>query len=186
MLGTLELDIFCIFDNILNMFRKVINTSKGKNFMNRDNHAGKMDMYSWIGGFFDGEGFITLRHTFVSASNCYVYQPVVIFTNTDKKALEIIKKWLDEHGCKCGFSSRKQHFKNPTKWKPTYDVSMYGIKRVKNFIELIGDYTIIKKPQINLIKKFIDHRLSGNQRKKYGKIEQDILEKVKGLKHNFI
>ena len=141
-------------------------------------------MYSWIGGFFDGEGFVTLRHTFVGASNCYVYQPVIIFTNTDKKALIKIKNWLDTHGCECGFSSRSQHLKNPDKWKPTYDVSMYGIKRVKNFIELIGDYCIIKKPQIDLLRKFIDHRLSGNKRKKYGKLEMDILKKIKSLKHD--
>lgn len=151
--------------------------------MNRDNHAGKIDMFSWLGGFFDGEGYIGIRNTYISSSKCKLWQPVVIIVNTDRAALDMIAQLLGENGCKTNFHCRSQHLKNPTKWRPTFDLGIYGITRVKRFIELIDGYCFVKKNQIDLVKEFINYRLTGNQRKKYGKYEEDLAEELKRLKH---
>jgi hypothetical protein len=152
--------------------------------MNRDNHAGKIDMYSWVGGFFDGEGHLSLRKTYCSSRHTWIYQPLIVIVNTDKESLILIKEWLEKNGCKTNLNIRSQHLKNPTKWRPTWTLSLYGIKRVKIFLDLLGNYVITKKNQVILVKEFITYRLSGNQRKTYTDFEPMMVEKIKALHHS--
>lgn len=156
--------------------------------MTRDNHAGKRDMCIWLAGFFDGEGYIGLRIAHILNRDtenykCNIYQPVVTIVNTDKNAIDIIYNFLIENGLKPYLFARKQHLKNPTKWKPTYDIGLRGINQVYLFIKLVEEYSIIKKPQIKLLKKYIEYRLSGNSRKKYGKHEESVYQEMMRLKH---
>src|SRR3990167_1664359 len=80
--------------------------------MDRDNHAGKIDSLSYIGGFFDGEGYIGLGKQQSTTNGGTNILPSVRLSNTDKRPLEFIKNGLDSLGIKCWMSTREGKRRN--------------------------------------------------------------------------
>lgn len=165
--------------------------------MNRDNHAGKIDSLSYIGGFFDGEGYIGLGKQAKSSNGGTNILPSVRFSNTDTKPLKFIKESLESFGIKCWISTRQgkrrnQKRKDGSNVKDISDVGFSGKIQVKKFIELLRPYVLYKGEQMDVVLEFINSRekvMSGRGNRQgvgkaeYSKHEISLIEKLKKLKH---
>jgi hypothetical protein len=165
--------------------------------MNRDNHAGKIESLSYIGGFFDGEGYVGLGLQMTHNGKDRNILPSVRFSNTDIRPLEFIKEQLTNFGIKCWISTREgrrrsQRTKNGGYIKTIYDVGLSGKIQVKLFIKLIRPYVLIKGDQLDIVMQFILSREKamegrggrmGIGKAEYKKEEIEMIDKIKRLKH---
>jgi hypothetical protein len=165
--------------------------------MDRDNHAGKIDSLSYIGGFFDGEGYIGLGMQRTHGGKDRNILPSVRMSNTDIRPLEFIHSELTKAGIKCWISSREGSRRNlKTKVgnyvKTIHDVGLSGKIQVKEFIRLIRPYVLVKGDQLDVMMDFIDsrdRRMAGRGgRKGIGKVEYSeeeiaYIDRLKILKH---
>jgi hypothetical protein len=165
--------------------------------MNRDNHAGKVDSLSYIGGFFDGEGYIGMGLQRTHGGECRNILPSVRLSNTDKKPLFFIKEALDSFGIKCWISTRQgrrvnQKRKDGSNVKDLTDIGLSGQTQVKKFIELVRPYVFYKGEQMDIVLEFINSRekamFGRGNRKGVGKAEYteyeiSLIDKLKKIKH---
>jgi len=165
--------------------------------MNRDNHAGKIESLSYIGGFFDGEGYVGLGLQRTHGGQDRNILPSVRFSNTDIRPLEFIKEQLISLGIKCWISSREgrrrtQRTKKGDYVKTIHDVGLSGKTQVKLFIELIRPYVLVKGDQLDIVMQFILSRekamagrggRQGKGRAEYSQEEIEMIDKIKALKH---
>lgn len=147
--------------------------------MDRDNHAGKLSTIGWIAGFFDGEGYIGLwKRTDHRVGYKDTYRPSVVISNTDEKTItylsEQLKLFQIAHYVKYR-PSRKT-------WRPSWVVEINGFERLKKFIDFIGEYSITKKGQIDLVKEFLDRRSAVHKNVPYIERDHEIYEQLKLLK----
>jgi hypothetical protein len=163
--------------------------------------AGKIDFLSYIGGFFDGEGYIGmgLQKTHLKIDGTYDRNilPSVRLSNTDIKPLEFIKNELSSAGIKCWISCRKGVRRNQkrtdgTAVKDLYDVGLSGKTQVKQFINLVRPYVFVKGEQMDIVMKFILSRekkmegrgnRKGSGRAEYSDEEIALIDELKKLKH---
>lgn len=163
--------------------------------MDRDNHAGKIDSLAYIGGFFDGEGYIGLGLQRTHGGLCRNILPSVRLSNTDIRPLQVIKKTLDSYGIKCWLSTRARRLqkrKNGTSVKDISDIGLSGQAQVKKFIELIRPYVHCKGDQMDIVLEFINSRekamagrgdRKGTGKAEYSDYEMSSIERLKVLKH---
>ena len=111
----------------------------------------------YLAGLFDGEGWISLRPQSTKRYLSSITIQVGI-CNTHP----IVKKLYDNFG---GFlTSRKENLQH----KKCYRWSLGKKKDIKNFLELIYPYLIIKKEQAKIMLKFIGLKtVSGRRRNPY-------------------
>lgn len=165
--------------------------------MNRDNHAGKIEALSYIGGFFDGEGYIGLGMQRTHGGKDRNILPSVRMSNTDIRPLQFIQRELIEMGIKCWLSSREGarrslRTKAGNYVKTIHDVGLSGKTQVREFIRIIRPYVLVKGDQLDVMMDFInsrDRRMVGRGgRKGIGKVEYseeeiDCINRLKKLKH---
>ena len=165
--------------------------------MTRDNHAGKIDLLSYIGGFFDGEGYIGLGLQMTHGGKDRNILPSVRMSNTDIRPLEEIRKELIRLGIKCWISTREgtRRTQRTTKGdyvKSIHDVGLSGKIQVKKFIELIRPYVFVKGDQMDIMMEFINSRdirmMGRGNRQGVGKVEYSeeeigCIDRIKKLKH---
>ena len=164
--------------------------------MDRDNHAGKIDSLSYIGGFFDGEGYIGLGSPQKSSNGGTNIGIHVRFSNTDIRPLEFIHQTLHSFGIKSWISTRegirrsmKRTDGSPV--KTIHDVGFAGRIQVKNFITLVRHYVFVRGEQMDVVMEFISSRekaMSGRGNRhgigkaEYTEYEKSLIFKVRELK----
>jgi len=166
--------------------------------MDRDNHAGKVNDLSYIGGFFDGEGYIGMGMQKTHGGVDRNILPTVRISNTDPRPLQYIKKALDSFGIKCWLSCRAGEKrknlirKNGSYVKDIYDIGLSGKIQVKLFIEKIRPYIFCKGDQMDIVMEFILSRekalegrgsRKGKGKAEYSQYEISLIDKLKKLKH---
>ena len=159
--------------------------------------AGKIDSLSYIGGFFDGEGYIGLGKQAQTTNGGTNILPSIRFSNTDPRPLEFIKKELDSMGIKCWMSCREgkrrsQKRADGTNVKDIYDVGLSGKMQVKSFITLFRPYVFCKGDQMDLVLEFIlsrEEKMKGRGNRQgagkaeYSDDEISYIDRLKKLKH---
>lgn len=119
----------------------------------------------YLGGFFDGEGYITLiRHKDSRVKKGYTLHPFVRITNTNKAILEEINKLA------------KGKIKSKPKQlgcKQCYMVEIQDLTSMFEFLCKIQPFLIIKKEQAELMIEFCRGRID-NKNKRYSKEDYEL------------
>jgi len=110
---------------------------------------------AWLAGFVDGEGYIGITYQIKKETNSSsasdIYHPLLIIVNTNKEALEYIRRIM----CAGTIYDGKLPKKNE---KPSYQYKVSKRDDILVILRLILPYLKIKKRQGNLLIKFIERR----------------------------
>lgn len=134
----------------------------------------------YLAGLFDGDGGIriakTRSHPNLKGNRELYLKVSIAIGSTNKQITEILKQNLG------GFIIIKKTPKN----KPFYQWEMTGLKKIKNFLENIAPYSIIKKKEIELTLKLINSRISVlGKRIYYSPREMELANQIRQFhKHN--
>lgn len=162
--------------------------------MDRDNHAGKINFLSYVGGFFDGEGYIGLGMQKTHGGKDRNILPTVRIVNTDEKPITFIAEGLSKLGIRLWCKPRGGigFRKDGTKTKTIYELGIAGKTQIKEFIMLIRPYVLVKGEQLDVVMNFIESRekkMSGRRNRtgvgkaEYSEDEIASIEILKRLKH---
>lgn len=147
--------------------------------MNRDNHAGKTEDANWLGGFFDGEGYIGLyKRNDHRPSRRLSYRASVVIANTDKETIDRTSEILHS------FNIPHRICLAPSKngWRECWTVKIDGLKRMEKFVYFIEKYCFTKRHQVSLMKEFVEKRMAVNKNVPYSKRDHEIYEELKRKK----
>ena len=112
--------------------------------------------YSYIAGFFDGEGSamaLTVRRI-VSGRVNYRIRPVIKISQGTKEILEEIRDYL-EYGSIVGAYGH------------CYNLQINGSKNVIKFVDTVGKYAVLKQQQLKLLKKLAKFQNENSRNKPY-------------------
>ena len=138
---------------------------------------------SYIAGFFDADGCLSIIRSYPYERNREAsvrYSPVINFTNTNRKVLEEIQKFL---GCGKVYT----HKSVKPNWKKRNVIQIGGCKAVFRVLEEIVDFLIIKK---SLAEKVLQYRVyfsdgrsykHGNQYTGVKSLPENVLQKREEL-----
>ncbi len=127
----------------------------------------------WLYGVFDGDGCfnISLRRRSGNKLSC---KPCVVFTNTNLKIINayvlVLRKLKLPYHLSC---------RSVEQWSPRYDVKIEGLKRVKRFCDAIEDWPTLKRVEFNILRDFVNHRLSLPQSYPVDDVQLKFIEDLK-------
>jgi hypothetical protein len=142
--------------------------------------AGKISL-QWLAGFVDGEGCIRVQSRKVKHGKKW-YVPEISVSNTDLKTMEEISLFLKEKNI--GHHLENQSLKRTTEcgYKPQYRLMIAGLKRGKKFLEILSPHLVTKRQQAEVLKEFIEYRLSVPQNTPYSEKEDLWAKELSDLK----
>lgn len=106
---------------------------------------------AWLGGFFDGEGTVTVTINDNKHANC------IYFANTDLQCLEYCKSVLAEIGIyNCGI----HNWLGKDNWKRTHRLTINKTQECYDFAIKMIDYTVLKRDRLIMFKKYLSIKLS--------------------------
>lgn len=127
---------------------------------------------AWAAGFIDGEGCI-----YIAESRGY-YKLVISVGNTNRESVDKLKTIFN-----CGTIIHKKS--NPSKNQKEFYIYRSTGNDAYNIIQLIRDYTIIKRLQIDVGIKFQESTIVGGnipRDKIYHSFRKECYEQIKKLK----
>jgi len=117
----------------------------------------------WLAGFIDGEGSFILqvsKERRWKNGTCGIrLRPRITISNTHKPTMDFIAGLLKEFGVGHQFNVVSRKIYNP-KHSQGYQISITGHKRSLKLIELLLPFLITRQRQAQLLKEFIEWRLS--------------------------
>ncbi len=117
----------------------------------------------WLAGAWDGEGSITV-FKYREKNNSVKLCPTICFTNTDAKFVAEVVKILDENGIRLHLETINR--KNA---KECYQLITRRMETIRKFLDIIAPYLVSKKPQAQLLTRFLNSRLKHKEAgKKWG------------------
>lgn len=137
----------------------------------------------WLGGIFDGEGSVTATagHTKTGHGHLYKhrrYIPLISIVNTDQKIINQVLSIMDEAKIPYWVTTRKSE-KNPH-WKMKWEIMINGMKRCKQTIGILRPYVFGEKAEkMDVLEKWINRRLSTEQKKEYDEEDYRLLNLVR-------
>jgi hypothetical protein len=102
----------------------------------------------YIAGFFDGEGYITLRRSNRYTRTAASYRIVIGFTNKSKAILELIQQ-------RYGGSIYPKARRNKEVHAAAWELSIFRNDGIQSFMAEIGPHIILKRPQVDLALEFL-------------------------------
>ena len=125
----------------------------------------------YIAGFVDGEGCFSIhKHQDKRIKKGYTYFPKFTICNTDKNTLKLIQKELGGRI----FVSTKEHHKT----KCTYNLAIQDLKTIKEAIDKISAFLILKKKQAGIMLEYCKIR---KENKNYSEKEEKLYQEIKKL-----
>lgn len=125
------------------------------------------DKKSYVAGFFDGEGNVSLQIMEHSSMDIgYKMQPICGVTQRGKREelRELYVSYCEDIGCSCGVSYNEKNKK--------LDMRLYGFDNVATFLESLIPHLIIKKREAKIMLNDIIPLLkSGMHKNKVGFME---------------
>ena len=111
---------------------------------------------AWLAGIWDGEGSITI-FSHIEKNGCRKLCPTISLWNTDIKMIAEVIKILDSFGIRLTIYAQ---YARKEKHSDCYKLLSRNMTKIQKFLEIITPYLISKKPQAELLKRFVDSRLS--------------------------
>jgi len=111
--------------------------------------------WDYVAGFFDGEGcmYIAFNRYTRNGKRCCNPHVQIIFTNTDKIALEAIADFLHAHDVKCGLycCHRNKIWKGAYNAKDLYSVRITSHESMATFVNAIKSKIISKNEKMQTV-----------------------------------
>lgn len=139
--------------------------------MNRDNQQQRL---GWLAGILEGEGNISLQFGKRGDGSIQIF-PRIQITNKDINLLNHALSIINENGCGA-------RIRYAGKWKSgCYHLLIEGIKRCRKFVDIIEPCLVTKRDRLEVLKNFLDSRLSKPIREKYSQYDWYCFSQLRGL-----
>lgn len=115
---------------------------------------------AWLAGIWDGEGSITI-FSHIEKDGRRKLCPTIGVANTDIKIIAEIIKILDKHNIRLHLQARRGYKKEHS---DCYSLITRNMTKIKAFLELLLPYLISKKPQAEILLRFVNSRLGKIQK----------------------
>jgi len=127
--------------------------------MNKDNQllSSHLDK-GWMAGIIDGEGCLQLAHQKYHKDKVH-FRPQISICNTNPEIIKNVCRIAKDNGLPLYILNFKP-FSDPKRKRFLWKVQIMGLKRCKQWIEYISDSLMGKKVQAQILKDFINYRLS--------------------------
>lgn len=145
-----------------------------------DNQQRRLMRLGWAGGIIDGEGNISVTHTFVSQKGHHVCYPRVKVCNTNQVLMDELADILQSEGLAFWRGRPNAKVRN-INHKPQELIGINGIKRVKRFLDVMRPYLVAKRDVADVVKQFIDRRLSRPYHCALDEMDIALIEQVRKL-----
>jgi len=109
---------------------------------------------AWLAGIWDGEGTFTILYKEMRYGDAYMAR--ITLSNTDVSMINEILKILDSYGVIGHLWKEKPRKKQH---KACYHITINKLKNVKICAELMLPYLVNKKPNAEIIIRFVNSRL---------------------------
>lgn len=139
---------------------------------------------AYIAGFIDGEGCIGIYQRHKGKDKGH-YEPKVSIGQSNKEILEKILKMMDNLKSSYVSLSCKGTIGNRT--KDYYQLNIFRLSSIKELLEEIYPYLILKQKQAEIMLNFVNHRLTlknkvTNNLRGYGDFDKECYLQLKKLK----
>jgi murein DD-endopeptidase MepM/ murein hydrolase activator NlpD len=112
----------------------------------------------YIAGFIDGEGYISVvRHKDVRVKKGHTLYPIFRITNSNKEALEKINEFIKGDIRTNGNDKNYNH-------KQVYRIEVIDQKKIRDILNKIIPYLIIRKKQAELLLNFCNKRIKAKSK----------------------
>jgi len=113
----------------------------------------------WLGGIIDGEGCITISSFWkrYNGNSNFTASPIIQITNTNYELVTEVSRIYKLTGIRFHIAEFQPKLKNT---KIRYDISIKGLERCREAIDILGSYIRIKRNQLFTMSCFIERRLS--------------------------
>jgi len=143
-------------------------------------HTNNTDL-AYLAGIIDGEGCVTIERTGNrrKSTGQRGFLPSIVIVNTNPELISRCQDILNQYQVGNYIKMfRHQNWKN----KELYRLCVIGLLRVYKLIQLIEPYSIAKRGQIQVAKKFIESRTVTHPKgKKYDEYELASIVEIKDL-----
>lgn len=99
--------------------------------------------WSYIAGFFDGEGCVTYSRPHIGGK-IYKQYPYLTFSNTNKDVLVRIQEFLVSNNIRCILNSFSRKHRLALGWKECYTLNIYDKHSVQECIYGMHPHLIVK------------------------------------------
>lgn len=104
--------------------------------------------WSYIAGILDGEGTIRLQHQ--QARNPHLYSPMIVVTSVNRELVEYLQSRMN------GWIRTYQPSSPNNNAQEAHTWSIQGRDNVRPILEAVGPFVIVKRPQVNLLLRFLE------------------------------
>ena len=112
--------------------------------------------WSYVAGFFDGEGYVSLNHW---GRNGKLY-PILSITNTSDRVLVGISGFLEGSGVRTHLRHKNRHTVNGLK---VYELTVSDKVSLQNFIYGVHPHLIVKVLQVEKCMEQLENNMSWNE-----------------------
>lgn len=106
--------------------------------------------------------------------------PLFKVSNTNKVILDELGAIFVEEGIGFWRGRPNAKMRNP-KHKPQGMISISGMKRMRRFLAVMYPFVIAKRPQMDLLLEYIDHRMARDYHSAMDEYETQLLAKIRDL-----
>ena len=133
-----------------------------------DNQQERQDVKAaYLAGLFEADGSFSLHD---NKGKVNQYEPACTFVNTDGELMKTVHEMLDGFGVGHHICSRAQLGFGT---KPIFQLQIQGMKRNSKWLPIVRPYMHgIKAKRVDVMIRFIDHRLKTPRNSKYGEFEE--------------
>lgn len=130
----------------------------------------------WLGGFFDGEGSISLLAS--CRTRLLQISPSARIVQNSQSAIDEICRILKANDLAFHVAQLKQ---NKLASRPTFQIMMNGIKRCHRFLRVVKPFLRFKRKDCDIALEFIESRLSSSKQRTYTEHEVDLFIQLREL-----
>lgn len=138
--------------------------------MNTDNQQERLNFdIGWLVGVWESEGWVSLRSCYLDGDRLQRYRPEMGVGNTDAVLLDNVERVLKQLHIPY-WRTKWQTFEHK---KSRATIKIDGVKRCKQFLDILGPLFVSKSDRVQIVKNFIDYRLSLPGKAPYSDKEHD-------------
>ena len=143
-----------------------------------DNQQGKLESrLHWLGGFWDGEGTVTLNYRHTWRGRYSALTPNLSIVNTNKTMIDEVADIFDQ----CSVPYYRQYWdnaKNP-KHRPRHSIIIAGMKRCSKALPFLIPYLVGKREKATKLQQFVEFRLSRPYQAPYTEYEVGLASEIR-------
>ena len=145
-----------------------------------DNQQERLFDIGWLTAAIEGEGTLTIIKSYATWKGEPIYIPTCRISNTKENFIRNVERICKENEIGVHVGNRKPHGNRQIIWI----ARIQGLRRCLKLLDTIQKRMYIKKDNAEIMREFIEHRLSLPNKTPHGEYEENLRIKIQSLNKN--